>query len=1502
MASVTVGSVFVDEGVLLLTGSPSAIAQGQEVVVSYADPSGRRRRRRHPGCPRQRRRLDFTTGEDGVPAVSNKSRVEDTTDATLSGLSLSAVTLDPVFASRTDTYTADAGISVTGITVTAMTRNATATVEYLDAHDAAIEDADTVLAGHQVALVGGANTIKVKVTAADGMTTRTYTVTVTRAASADASLSDLSLSAGTLDPVFASGTDSYTADVGSGVGAITVTAMTSDGDARVEYLDADDAPIEDDDTVTAGHQVALAVGANIIRVKVTAADAVTTRTYTVTVTRPVSADATLSELRLSAGTLDPVFASGTHTYTADIAASVRVITVTAMTSVATATVEYLDESDAPIEDADTVTAGHQVALAGGVNTIKVKVTATDGMATRTYTITATRPASAEASLSDLRLSTGTLDPVFASGTDTYAATVVNSVAAITVTAMATHYEASVAYLDGSDAEIEDADGSLPGHQVALDPGANTIQVKVTAPDRMATRTYTVTVTRAGAADASLSDLSLSDGTLEPAFASSTTTYRADVGNSVETITVTPATSDSDAAVAYLDGNDAEIEDADPVTGGHQVALAAGANTIKVKVTAEDGIETRTYTVTVTRAVAAATSLSGLRLSDGTLDPAFASSTTDYRADVGNSVETVTVMPTTSDVDATVEYLDASDAAIEDADTVMDGHQVALAVGANTIQVKVTAADGMATQTYTVTVIRAASADASLSGLTLSDGSLDPAFATGTDSYTVDVASNVAVITVAAMTAHSGARVAYLDASDAAIEDVDTVMAGHQAPLGMGDNTIKLKVTAEDAMATRTYTVIVTRTVSTDAGLSDLRLSEGTLNPVFASGTTAYGAEVGNSVETITVSPMTSHTGASVAYLDAGDGEIADVDRTAAGQQVALAVGENTIKVKVTAEDAATTETYTVTVARAAPASEPNRTLTPSPADPVAAVHSTAEYTITFKGLWTNTVTPGGLPGTARFSAMIGAVHNDRVTFLQAGGMASAGVESMAEAGGTATLRNEINGNANALRVLERSGNIGATATVTLDATLDTDHPRITLLTRVAPSPDWFAGVSGVSLLDGSGNWVASRTVDLYAWDAGTEEGTEFAGSNAATVPQGAIASLRGRGRFTNARIATLTFTRETVSVRPEISIAADAPKTTIDIGKASFTLTRTGSAAEALSVAVEVTEEHDFVTDALPAAVDFEAGESEAKLELGGLTGDAASTGELTVTVQEGDGYLVSATAGAAAMEVVALDPVLTFRLAAAAKTVGEGEGSVTATVIAETAAGATAPQTTTGMVVALGTADGTAVAGEDFENVSANVSFAPGDFTLSGSVYRAEKSTTIAILDDKLIEPPADGAHESFTVRLARTADTLTRLAIPDTEDAPGEMVVAIEDDDRPAWEVTVSDATIAEADTGSSTVTVSTGGVTFASARTIKLDFNGSTATLTDDYTVGATTLTLNAGESSVETTIAAVNDTVDDDDETIVVSATLDDGGVDVAIGTQRIISITDNDAATGWPTRR
>ena len=105
-------------------------------------------------------------------------------------------------------------------------------------------------------------------------------------------------------------------------------------------------------------------------------------------------------------------------------------------------------------------------------------------------------------------------------------------------------------------------------------------------------------------------------------------------------------------------------------------------------------------------------LSDLVVNDGNMDltltPTFASSKYTYTASVGIAVTEVTVTPTPNDSGATIEYLGASPiVTLEDADTGVTGHQVAVAVGETVIQVKVTAEDGVTTQTYTVTVNRAA---------------------------------------------------------------------------------------------------------------------------------------------------------------------------------------------------------------------------------------------------------------------------------------------------------------------------------------------------------------------------------------------------------------------------------------------------------------------------------------------------------------------------------------------------------------------------------------------------------------------------------------------------------------------------------------------------------------------------------------------------------------------------------------------------------------------------
>ena len=114
----------------------------------------------------------------------------------------------------------------------------------------------------------------------------------------------------------------------------------------------------------------------------------------------------------------------------------------------------------------------------------------------------------------------------------------------------------------------------------------------------------------------------------------------------------------------------------------------------------------------------------------------------------------------------------------------------------------------------------------------------------------------------------------------------------------------------------------TATTSTDATLSALALENASddsaiaISPVFASGTTSYTASVVNGVDEVTINPTVNESNATVEYLDSTDTAITDADGTKTGQQVSLAEGANTIKVKVTAQDTTTTETYTVVVTRA----------------------------------------------------------------------------------------------------------------------------------------------------------------------------------------------------------------------------------------------------------------------------------------------------------------------------------------------------------------------------------------------------------------------------------------------------------------------------------------------------------------------------------------------------------------------------------------------------------
>jgi Cadherin-like beta sandwich domain len=100
------------------------------------------------------------------------------------------------------------------------------------------------------------------------------------------------------------------------------------------------------------------------------------------------------------------------------------------------------------------------------------------------------------------------------------------------------------------------------------------------------------------------------------------------------------------------------------------------------------------------------------------------------------------------------------------------------------------------------------------------------------------------------------------------------------------------------------------TPSSDPGLNDLSISSGTLTPAFVTGTTSYTSLVPNGTAFEVIRPTTANSGATMTV----NGVATASGTPSAG--ISLAVGPNTITVKVTAQDLQTTATYTVVVTRA----------------------------------------------------------------------------------------------------------------------------------------------------------------------------------------------------------------------------------------------------------------------------------------------------------------------------------------------------------------------------------------------------------------------------------------------------------------------------------------------------------------------------------------------------------------------------------------------------------
>ena len=696
-------------------------------------------------------------------------------DATLGALSLSGIEIG-AFSGAVTAYQASVEHAVATTTVTATATHSAATV--------------SIEPGSEVSLAVGANEIAVTVTAEDGTTTQSYTVTVTRAeapalpmvsvAAVEERLTGpigefrVSRTGPTAEPLevqvlFATSRTSRerTLKVRFPAGRSSVTRRVQAGDNKL---------VEDDITVTwrlqegEGYTVSAEhASASVVleesdipefAVSVQPAEIAEGESATVTV-------AITNGVRFRQAQTIALAVSGTAS-ASDYTGVPATLTLAARESSVTATLAASADQEEEEAETVTVTASH------------------DGSALGSAILTI-HSVSHDATLGTLSLS-GIEIGAFSGAVTTYEASVEHAVATTTVTATATHSAATVS--------IE------PGSEVSLAVGANEIAVTVTAEDGTTTQSYTVTVTRAEApalpvvSVAAVEErvtgpigeftVSRTGPTAEPLelqvlFATSRSPR-------VQTLTVRFLPGQSRVTRQVQAGDNRLVEDDITVTWtlqegeGYTVSAEHGSAAVVVEesdvpefsVSAEPaGIaegESAVVTVAITN---------GVRFREAQTI-ALAVSGTASATDYTGVPETLTLRAygTSATFSTTATLTAAVDEEQEEAETVT----VTASRGGSAI--------GSATVTIT-----SVSHDATLGALSLSGIEIG-AFSGAVTSYRASVDHAVEATTVTATASHPKAAV--------------SIEPGSEVSLAVGANEIAVTVIAEDGTTTQSYTVTVTR--------------------------------------------------------------------------------------------------------------------------------------------------------------------------------------------------------------------------------------------------------------------------------------------------------------------------------------------------------------------------------------------------------------------------------------------------------------------------------------------------------------------------------------------------------------------------------------------------------------------------------------------------------------------------------------------------------------------
>ena len=184
---------------------------------------------------------------------------------------------------------------------------------------------------------------------------------------------------------------------------------------------------------------------------------------------------------------------------------------------------------------------------------------------------------------------------------------------------------------------------------------------------------------------------------------------------------------------------------------------------------------------------------------------------------------------------------------------------------------------------------------------------------------------------------------------------------------------------------------------------------------------------------------------------------------------------------------------------------------------------TVSYTVSIRASWSERFHPHWYPQGAHLSPMIAWSHRLKDVLFRENGIASAGMEIMAETGAPKTLVQEIqNGVLAGTIATHNTGTVfNAPGIDSIQMEMRKGTPYITVVSMIAPSPDWFIAARNIQLYQ-NGTWSERVQVPAVLYDAGTDSGADFTARDSNTDPQQLITKIRN---VPSLPIATFEFIR-----------------------------------------------------------------------------------------------------------------------------------------------------------------------------------------------------------------------------------------------------------------------------------------------------------------------------------------------------------------------------------------